>query len=173
VVVESLKKVAALPLDCHLMVSKPEDWIEPFAQAGASIITVHAEATPHLDRLLGRIRELGCKAGVSINPATSLTAIEEVLGIVDLVLVMSVNPGFGGQKFIERTLEKVANLREIREDRKFLIEVDGGVSAKNIRELHESGADVFVAGSSVFGQKDRAAAIASLKDAIAFKRGKA
>ena len=165
VVVESLKKVTKLPLDCHLMVSKPEDWTRAFAKAGAHTITVHAEATAHLHRLITEIKSLGCQAGVSVNPATSLTAIEEVLDIVDLVLVMSVNPGFGGQKFIEKSLEKIATLREMREDRKFLIEVDGGVSDQNIGELRNVGADVFVAGSAVFGQKDRKKAIQGLRDA--------
>lgn len=165
-VVEALKKVTKLPLDCHLMVSRPEEWVDAFAKAGAHVITVHAEATAHLDRLIHQIQAAGCKAGVSINPATSLTAIEEVLDFVDLVLVMSVNPGFGGQKFIEKSLEKIANLREIREDRKFLIEVDGGVSAKNIQSLHDAGAEIFVAGNAIFGEKDRATAIKKLKEEI-------
>lgn len=165
IVVESLKKVTKLPLDCHLMVSRPEDWIEGFAKAGAHTITVHAEATAHLDRLITQIKSFGCKAGVSVNPATSLSVLEEVLHAVDLVLVMSVNPGFGGQKFIEKSFEKIANLREMRGDHSFLIEVDGGVSDKNIGELRNVGADVFVAGSSVFGNKDRKKAIQGLRDA--------
>jgi ribulose-phosphate 3-epimerase len=172
VVVEWLKPITKLPLDCHLMVSRPEDWIEAFAKAGASTITVHAEATPHLNRLLNRIRELGCKAGVSLNPATPLGQIEEVLELVDLVLVMSVNPGFGGQEFIESTLSKVERLVEVRgqsKDRNFLIEIDGGVKASNIGRMRQAGVDVFVAGSSVFGAKDRAQAIRQLRSAIGGK----
>ena len=154
-----------LPLDCHLMVSDPEKWLEDFARAGASVITVHVEASAHLDRLLRRIRELGCKAGVSLNPATPISAIEEVLELVDLVLVMSVNPGFGGQKFIDGALEKVSRLAEIRRESgaTFLIEVDGGISPKNASKLVSAGADILVAGSAVFGNADRATAIAELR----------
>jgi ribulose-phosphate 3-epimerase len=166
IVVEWLKPVTKLPLDCHLMVSRPEDWVEPFAKAGASTITVHAEASPHLNRLLNRIRELGCKAGVSINPATPLSEIEEVLDLVDLVLIMSVNPGFGGQGFIESSLSKVERLVEVRGDRDFLIEIDGGVKASNIASMRKAGVDVFVAGSSVFGSRDRADAMQKLRSAI-------
>lgn len=168
-VVEAIRPCTQLPLDCHLMVARPEDWIEGFAKAGASVITVHAEATAHLDRLLNRIRESGCKAGVSINPGTSLAAIEEVLELVDLVLVMSVNPGFGGQKFIEGALSKVERLAELRDSRVgpgFLIEVDGGVTAENIGRLSRAGADVFVAGNAVFGPKDRKKALAALRAAL-------
>ncbi len=162
-VVEALKPRTKLPLDCHLMVSRPEDWVEGFAKAGAATITVHVEATAHLDRLLARIRELGCKAGVSLNPATPLAAIEEVLDLVDLVLIMSVNPGFGGQKFIPSALEKVKRLASVRGKRKFVIEVDGGIVPANSGALIQAGADVLVAGSAVFGAKDRAAAIAQLR----------
>jgi ribulose-phosphate 3-epimerase len=161
----AVKPHTKLPLDCHLMVTEPEKWIEEFARAGASVITVHVEASIHLDRLLRRIGELGCKAGVSLNPATPLSAIEEVLDLVDLVLVMSVNPGFGGQKFIDGALEKVSRLAEIRRDSgsSFLIEVDGGVSAANASKLVAAGADVLVAGSAVFGNSDRAKAIEDLR----------
>lgn len=162
-VVDALKSVTRLPLDCHLMVSRPEDWIDAFAKAGAYGITVHAEATDHLDRLLHRIREAGCKAGVSINPGTSLAAIEEVLDLVDLVLIMSVNPGFGGQGFIESSLSKIERLAEVRGSRKFLIEVDGGVNAANIARLRKAGADVFVAGSAVFSGGNPAKNIAELR----------
>jgi ribulose-phosphate 3-epimerase len=166
VVVEALRPVTKLPLDCHLMVSRPEDWVEPFAKAGANIITVHAEATVHLDRLVHQIKEHGCKAGVSINPGTSLAMIEEVLDIVDLVLVMSVNPGFGGQKFIDSSISKVERLAEVRGKRKFLIEIDGGIKATNIGELAQAGVDVFVAGSAIFETKDRGAAVAELRSAL-------
>jgi len=161
--VESIQNHTSLPLDCHLMVSRPEDWIEPFARAGADIITVHAEATVHLDRLIHRIREAGCRAGVSINPGTSLGAVEEVLDWVDLVLVMSVNPGFGGQKFIPTTLDKVKRLADIRQGRPFLIEIDGGVSAQNTALITEAGVDVLVAGSAIFGASDRKSAIAEIR----------
>jgi ribulose-phosphate 3-epimerase len=166
-VVEALRPHTRLPLDCHLMVDRPEDWIESFAKAGAATITIHAEATHHLERLLTRIRELGCKAGVSINPATPLSAIEEVLPKLDLVLVMSVNPGFGGQSFIPGALSKIERLRELREAQGlgFLIEVDGGVSSKNTAELVGAGADVLVAGSAIFGRPDRAAAIQEIRQA--------
>lgn len=166
-IVEAIRPKTKLPLDCHLMVSRPEDWVEAFARAGASMITVHAEATPHLDRLLQRIRELGAKAGVSINPGTPLAAIEEVLDRVDLVLVMSVNPGFGGQKFIPSALEKVRRLAAMRGTRKFLIEVDGGIKADNVAELRKAGCDVFVAGNAIFGASDRAAALKAMRQALA------
>jgi ribulose-phosphate 3-epimerase len=163
-VVEAIRPLTKLPLDCHLMVARPAEWIEPFARAGAHVITIHAEAEAHLDRQLHRIRELGCKAGVSINPGTPLAEIEEVLGIVDLVLIMSVNPGFGGQKFIGSSLDKIQRLSELRGDRGFLIEVDGGVKAGNIGKLRRAGCDVFVAGSAVFGGSNRAQAIQALRE---------
>lgn len=165
VVVESLKPITKLPLDCHLMVARPEDWIQPFVDAGASVITVHAEAAKHLDRLINQIKEKKCKAGVSINPATPLNRIEEVLDIVDLVLIMSVNPGFGGQKFIESSVSKIERLVEARGDLNFLIEVDGGVSVSNIGKLAKAGADVFVAGSAIFSNPNRKKAIEDLKAA--------
>jgi ribulose-phosphate 3-epimerase len=149
------------------MVSRPEDWIEPFAKAGANCITIHTEASTHLDRQLRRIRELNCLVGVSLNPATPLSSLEEVLGLVDLVLVMSVNPGFGGQSFIPETLEKIRRLKEVRETEghSFLIEVDGGVSVKNSADLSTAGADILVAGTAIFGQKNRAKAISELRSA--------
>jgi ribulose-phosphate 3-epimerase len=162
--VESIHGRTSLPLDCHLMVNRPEDWIEPFARAGADIITVHAEATVHLDRLIHRIRESGCKAGVSLNPGTSLGAVEEVLDWVDLVLVMSVNPGFGGQKFIPSTLDKVRRLASIRGKRQFLIEMDGGITTENARQARDAGVDVLVAGSAIFGAKHRKKAISEIRN---------
>jgi ribulose-phosphate 3-epimerase len=166
VVVEAIRPLTKLPLDCHLMVSRPENWVEGFAKAGADTITVHAEATHHLDRLLHQIQDHGCKAGVSINPGTSLAMIEEVLDIIDLVLVMSVNPGFGGQKFIDTTISKVERLAEVRGNRKFLIEIDGGINASNIGMLTKAGVDVFVAGSAIFGAKDRSKAVAEMRSSI-------
>ncbi len=167
-VVEALNPITKLPLDCHLMVAEPEKWVSAFAKAGASIITVHAEATHHLDRLIHQIREAGCKVGVSINPATPVSVLSEVLAQVDLVLVMSVNPGFGGQKFIPSTLKKISELAEIRRknDLTFVIEIDGGVSAKNITAISDAGCDVFVAGSSVFGEADRKKAIQVLRKGL-------
>lgn len=162
-IVEAIRPHTKLLLDCHLMVSRPEDWIEAYAKAGADVITVHAEATDHLDRLLTKIRELGCKAGVSINPATSLSAVEEVLDLVDLVLVMSVNPGFGGQKFIATSLQKVEKLVQLRGARKFLIQIDGGIKADNIARVRKAGVDAFVAGSAVFGTPDRKKAVQALR----------
>lgn len=168
-VVSALKPKTQLPLDCHLMVARPEEWILPFAQAGASIITVHAEATLHLNRLIHQIRETGCKAGVSINPATPLSAIEEVLDCIDLVLIMSVNPGFGGQKFIPSSISKVERLVQARKanpSHSFLIEIDGGVHAENIGELRKAGVDVFVAGSAIFSTPDRKKAIEELRRGV-------
>jgi ribulose-phosphate 3-epimerase len=170
-VVEAIRPLTQLPLDCHLMVSEPQDWIEPFAKAGANWITVHAEATPHLDRLLHQIQDCGCKAGVSLNPGSPLNLIEEVLNIVDLVLIMSVNPGFGGQKFIESSLLKVQRLAQARGDRPFLIEVDGGFHSKNIQKLYQAGVDIFVAGSAIFGSKDRLNAMDMLREGWKNERG--
>jgi ribulose-phosphate 3-epimerase len=162
-VVEAIRPHTKLPLDCHLMVSNPEQWVEAFAKAGADCITVHAEASSHLHRLIARIRELGCMAGISINPGTSLAVLEEILDQVDLVLLMSVNPGFGGQSFIESTLAKAARLADARGDLPFLIEIDGGINADTIAPARAAGIDVFVAGSAVFGAKDRKAAITELR----------
>jgi len=140
-------------LDVHLMIYNPDHYIQPFVDAGADLISVHIEADPHIHRTLGAIKEAGKYAGVAINPGTSLSAIDEILSEVDLVCVMSVNPGFGGQKFIPATLNKVARLTEWRRQMKlnFLIEIDGGVGLGNAMEIARSGTDVLVAGSSVFG----------------------
>ena len=165
-IVQAIRPLTRLPLDCHLMVSEPEKWIEPFAHAGASQITIHAEASPHLNRLLQQIRAAGCGVGVSLNPATPLSQIEEVLDLVDLVLIMSVNPGFGGQAFIESSYSKISRLQAMRGNRKFLIQVDGGVNEKNIGFLKEAGAEVFVVGTAVFGQKNRKQAVSSLRNAV-------
>jgi ribulose-phosphate 3-epimerase len=162
-VVEAIRPHTKLPLDCHLMVENPEMWVESFAKAGADVITVHAEASAHLNRLLARIHELGCMAGVSINPGTSLAVLEEILDQVDLVLLMSVNPGFGGQSFIESTLAKAARLADARGDLPFLIEIDGGINAETIVPARAAGIDVFVAGSAIFGAKDRKAAMGELR----------
>lgn len=164
-IVEALKPRTKLLMDCHLMVAQPEKWIDEFVKAGAQCITIHAEATPHLNRLIESIRAKGVLAGVSLNPGTSLSVIEEILPIVDLVLIMSVNPGFGGQKFIESSYTKIDRLASIREesDLSFLIQVDGGVNVKNAGLLMQAGADVLVAGSAIFSTKNRAAAIRALR----------
>jgi len=163
VVTKALRPITKLPLDCHLMVSRPDDWLEAFAKAGADIITVHAEVAYQLERTLNQIKSLGCLCGVSINPGTPLESIEEVLDIADIVLIMSVNPGFGGQKFIEKTLDKVKRLREFKKDKNFMIEIDGGVTSENISKMKEAGVDIFVAGSAIFSQADRKKAIDDLR----------
>ena len=148
-VIKSLRKISVQIFDVHLMIENPDRYLEDFKAAGADIITVHAEATKHLHRTVTKIKELGLKAGVSINPATPLSAIELVLSEVDMVLIMSVNPGFGGQKFIPLTLDKIRKLREMAPD--LDIEVDGGVNKDNVSELVKAGANILVAGTAVFG----------------------
>lgn len=164
-VVKKIRKTTKMFFDCHLMVEHPETYFEDFKDAGADLICVHAEATKHLHRAVESIHALGLKAGVSLNPATSLSVLEEILPYVDLVLVMSVNPGFGGQSFIESSVDKVAQLKQMLLAKKSLalIEVDGGVNDKNVAALKQAGADVIVAGSYVYGAKDIKKAIDSLK----------
>jgi len=149
----SLRKTTRLPFDVHLMIEHPERYIEDFAQAGADWITVHVEASVHLHRIVAMIREKGLKAGVSLNPATPLVQVEPILPDIDLLLVMSVNPGFGGQRFIEGMLPKIAAARRMIRDiaSEVLLEVDGGVTLKNIRPIADAGADILVAGASIFG----------------------
>lgn len=166
VVVQSLRPRTRLPLDCHLMVTSPENWIKPFADAGADYITIHAEASRDLVRDLRTIRSLGKKAGVSINPATDTAKIEAHLSDVDLVLIMSVNPGFAGQAFMPEVLKKIERLSQFRSKHSFLIEIDGGISKDNIGEARKAGCDVFVAGSAIFSKPDRSAAINELKRAL-------
>ena len=161
-IVASLRKCTPLPLDCHLMVSEPEKWLEPFVKAGADVVTVHAEVALDLRAIVKRIQGLGVAAGVSVNPDTDLKVLEPILNDVDLVLIMSVFPGFGGQKFIETAYQRISELKKMRGNRKFVIEIDGGVGINNTRKLRQAGADVFVAGSSVFGQVDRASAVKNL-----------
>jgi ribulose-phosphate 3-epimerase len=164
-VVESLRKATRLPLDVHLMIENPERYIQPFSEAGADMISVHQEATYHLDRVLTMIREHGCKPGAVINPATPVSALSEVLDSVDHVLVMSVNPGFGGQKFIPGALEKIRRLKEIREryNYSFRIEVDGGLGPENVMDVVRAGAEILVAGTSIFHTPDPAEAVRALK----------
>ena len=164
-VVEAVRKVTSLPLDVHLMIAEPDRYIADFAHAGADIIVVHAEATNHLHRTVQLIKSFGKRAGVSLNPATSLHVLDFILDDLDLVLLMTVNPGFGGQSFIEECLPKIHALRGML-DKKGLeteLEVDGGVKTANIDRIAHAGADVFVAGSAVFGSGDYAATIAELK----------
>lgn len=165
-VVEALRPVTTLPLDVHLMIENPDQYILTFAKAGADIIVVHAEATVHLHRSVQLIKSCGKRAGVSLNPATSLSALDLILPDLDLVLLMTVNPGFGGQSFIEGCLPKISQLRQ-RIDQLGLaveLEVDGGVKVDNIGRIAAAGADVFVAGSAVFGSPDYAATIAQMKE---------
>jgi ribulose-phosphate 3-epimerase len=166
-VIASIVRHADKPLDVHLMIVKPERFITAFRDSGADILTVHEEACTHLHRTVHAIREAGMKAGVALNPHTPEERLRYVIAEIDVVCVMSVNPGFGGQKFIESTYEKVRNLRRMIQDSgsKALIEIDGGVSMKNARKLTEAGADVLVAGNFVFGSPDPIATIAELKNA--------
>jgi ribulose-phosphate 3-epimerase len=164
-VVEAVRKVTDLPLDVHLMIEQPDLYIPEFARAGADIIVVHAEATNHLHRTVQLIKSFGKKAGVSLNPATTLHSLDYILEELDLVLLMTVNPGFGGQSFIEACLPKIQSLRGMLDKRglEAELEVDGGVKTDNIERISHAGADVFVAGSAVFGSGDYAATIAELK----------
>jgi ribulose-phosphate 3-epimerase len=164
-VVASLHKATRLPLDVHLMIERPEDYIEQFVRAGASRVLIHQEATSHLDRALSMIRELGAQAGAAINPATPVATLTDVFDKVDTVLVMSVNPGFGGQKFIPGAVEKIRQLNQwrARYNGAFRIEVDGGVDAENTAELAKAGANTFVAGTSIFHTPDPAAAVRQIR----------
>lgn len=167
-IVRAVHDVTTLPVDVHLMISDPDLYIDKFAKAGASMITVHVEACTHLQRTLTAIRELGTQAGVVLNPATPLSSIEWVLEYCDMVLLMSVNPGFGGQKFIPNSLDKIRTLRKVIDDRglEVLIQVDGGVNLTTIADVVKAGADVLVAGSAIYGSDDYAETIAALKSEV-------
>ena len=164
-IVEAIGRLARKPLDVHLMILEPEKYVEAFRKAGAEVITVHYEACPHLHRTVHQIKETGAKAGVALNPHTPVTVLEDLIEDIDLVCIMSVNPGFGGQKFIYQTLPRVRQLRDLITTRNAstLIEIDGGVGLHNAESLLQAGADVLVAGNSVFGAKDPVATIAALK----------
>lgn len=164
-VIEAVNRHAKKPLDVHLMIVQPDRYVENFKNAGAEIISVHVEACPHLHRNIQQIKSLGCKAGVAINPHTSISELENVIADVDLICLMSVNPGFGGQKFIENTYRKVSKLKEMIKTMgsKALIEIDGGVNQQNAKPLLEAGADVLVAGNFVFSSSDPKNVIKSLK----------
>jgi len=166
-VVKAVRKITDLPLDVHLMIENADTYLEDFAKAGADWITVHVETGYHLHRTIHRIKELGKKAGAVLNPATPLETLTEILPDLDLVMLMTVNPGFGGQSFIESSLTKIRQLKKMIDDRGLQvgIEVDGGVSPKTIGPIAAAGANIFVAGSAVFGQSDYAKVIAELKGA--------
>lgn len=167
-VLKAIQKHAQKPLDVHLMIVEPEKYVEQFQQAGAEIISVHYEACPHLHRTIHQIKELGCKAGVAINPHTSVALLEDVIQDIDLVCMMSVNPGFGGQKFISKTFDKVKELKEIikKNNTQTLIEIDGGVNSENAQSLIEAGADILVAGSFVFKSESPLKTIKNLKSLV-------
>ena len=168
-VIETVRKLTRLPLDVHLMVVEPENYFDDFVAAGASGLTIHVEAAPHLHRQLQRIRELGCTAGVALNPATPLESVREVVGALDLLLIMTVNPGFGGQEFIPYSVEKVARARALLDaaGSRATLEVDGGINRQTIAQVHGAGADTFVAGHAIFSARDPKAEIAALRDACA------
>lgn len=168
-IIEAIHKMAQKPLDVHLMILEPEKYIEQFRAVGADVITVHYEACPHLHRTLQQIKATGAKAGVALNPHTPVSVLEDIIADIDLVCLMSVNPGFGGQKFIYQTIPKIRKLKEMItvENTETLIEIDGGVGLQNAESLLQAGADVLVAGSSVFGASDPEATVRALK---AFKR---
>jgi ribulose-phosphate 3-epimerase len=164
-VIETLRRLTKLPLDVHLMVVEPEKYFDAFAAAGANVMTIHQEAAPHLHRQLHRIRELGCKAGVAVNPSTPIETLRDVTRDLDLLLVMSVNPGFGGQKFIEGSVEKIARAKQMLSagGSAAAVEVDGGVTRDTIARCWRAGADTFVAGHAVFTASDTAAEIRELR----------
>ncbi len=164
-VIETLRRLTKLPLDVHLMVVEPEKYFESFAAAGATTLTIHTETAPHLHRQVSRVRELGCNAGVVVNPATPLAAIEDVIGEVDLVLIMSVNPGFGGQQFITGSVDRIARTRAMlrASGSDAALEVDGGINRDTIVRCWRAGADTFVAGNAIFSAKDPVAEIAALR----------
>lgn len=164
-VIQAVKKIATKPLDVHLMIVNPDPYIKPFKDSGADILTVHYEVCKHLHRTTSAIHDEGMKAGICLNPHTPVSVLENIINEVDVVLLMSVNPGFGGQKFIQNTLRKVVALRRLIEEKKSsaLIEIDGGVNLENGKLLFEAGADVLVAGNSIFGASDPTLAIHQLK----------
>lgn len=164
-VIETVRRCTALPIDVHLMVVEPEKYFDDFAAAGASGMTIHAEAAPHLHRQLNRIRELGCRPGVALNPSTPLDAVSEVVPEFDLLLVMTVNPGFGAQSFIPYSVDKVRRARLMLDEAESTaaLEVDGGIGRDTIRDVWNAGADTFVAGNAIFTARDAAAEIAALR----------
>ena len=167
-IVEAVRRVTNLPIDCHLMIEDPDKYIGAFARAGAAMISVHPEATYHLHRTIGYIHQAGCRAGVVLNPATPLAAIEEIVQDIDYVLLMSVNPGFGGQQFIMSSLDKLRRLRVLLQlhGSQAQIEIDGGITAQNAMAVVEAGAEILVAGSAIFGAQDPALAVQQMLQVI-------
>ena len=168
VIIQAVRKTTKLPIDVHLMIKDPDDLLEKFVHSGADWITVHQEEVVHLNRTITKIHELGAKAGVAINPSTPVSTLTEIVNIADMILVMSVNPGFGGQKFIDNSLKKIKELVALRKSSlaNFLIEVDGGVGIENIKDLANAGCDVFVIGNSIYGKDNITAATVELKNLI-------
>jgi len=168
IVVKAVKRTTKLPIDVHLMIEDPDNFIEDFISAGADYISVHQEEVVHLHRTITRIKELGAKAGVVLNPATPVSTLSNIIEYIDFVLIMSVNPGFGGQKFIESSIMKIKQLSELRSkmNLNFKIEIDGGIDSNNIKRVSEAGCDMFVAGSSIFNQDNISAATTELKNLI-------
>lgn len=164
-IIRALRPHSQLPFDVHLMIEKPERYLSDFRDAGADIITVHWETCPHLHRTLSEIRRLGCKAGVSLNPSTPVDGLAHVLDQLDLILIMSVNPGFGGQSFIPNSLDKVRQARELIQTRPIHLEIDGGITPQNAQAVRQAGANVLVAGSAVFGADEMRTAIEALRGA--------
>ena len=166
--VKDINNITGLELDVHLMISQPEKYVEEFAKAGADWISVHYEATDHLNRLINQVRETGAKAGVVINPATNTELLDDIIEYCDYVLLMSVNPGFGGQKFIPNSLDKAKKLKEmiIKKNPSVIIEMDGGIGLENMKEIKDAGVDVFVCGNSIFGSRDPAKTINEMKKII-------
>lgn len=165
-VLESIRKKTKLPIDAHLMIENADKYLEEFKRVGCDWISVHIEACPHINRTVNEIRKLGMKPGVAINPGTSLSMLEGILGDVEFVLMMSVNPGFGGQKFIPSSFERVKELKKKIGTRKVQIQIDGGIKLENIREAANAGAEIMVVGTGLFSQKDYSKAISSLKNAV-------
>ncbi len=168
IVVKAVKRTTKLPIDVHLMIEDPDNFIEDFISAGADYISVHQEEVVHLHRTITRIKELGAKAGVVLNPATPVSTLSDILEYIDFVLIMSVNPGFGGQIFIESSIKKIIQLSELRSkmNLSFQIEIDGGIDSKNIKRVSDAGCDMFVVGSSIFNQDNISAATTELKNLI-------
>ena len=166
-VVRAISRATQLPIDAHLMIVEPARYVESFVEAGAHMVSIHIEADPHVHRTLTAIRAAGAQAGIAINPATSLAALEEAIKFVDFVLVMSVNPGFGGQEFISSSLDKVRRLRKMLDERglKARIEIDGGIDQDNVAEVAGAGAEIIVSGSAIFGASDPAVALRELREA--------
>ncbi len=164
-VIETVRKLTTLPLDVHMMVVEPEKYFDDFAAAGATVLTIHPEVSPHLHRQICRIKELGCRAGAALNPSTPLDAVREIAGDLDLLLIMSVNPGFGGQQFIPHSVDKVRRARELlaATGSRAVLEVDGGINRQTIGQVWRAGADTFVAGYAVFAADDPTAEVRALR----------